>query len=411
MCEDNKCTILHRAVQTKNTRAVQLILNDTRINPNTTDDYGLQAFHYALEDESDINLEILRLFLEDERTETSAPGRNGHLPIQNAVYKNHTEIFNLLVEFDVNLCVLDNNGKHLILHAIKHDNLDLFYTLLNNTCEGFCEEHLNNSAPLHYAIYENRIDMLEILLHHERININAADKKGRHILHYAAYLNKLEAVQLLLDNDLIDSCGLSVNRNQTMRYAILNCSIDVLKYLLADEQVALFNVDEDVDESERYILHYAVRKNNADAIRILLLHIDPNVMFGDSNSHAIHLAVRKGCFNALLALLDDSRIDINIKDKNGMSCYDIAKKFRKKKNMQKIFNHLDKIRTHDIQKTLIPLECPREFSVESIDYVAYDNIISNEMIICRNELGILSIEPMPKFRYHYLTEDYIDIIG
>lgn len=167
-------------------------------------------------------------------------------------------------------------------------------------------------TPLHLACRTGDIQIVKLLLQLNDKIINVRTKNGRTILHVAALHGNLEIVQLLLDKYEInvnskDTCG-----NTPFHDAVCSANIDVVRFLVAK------NCDvSSVNNAELNGLHLAASEGLIEMIEYLVndLKVDPNVRTSN-NVTPLHCAARKKQKEAM-HMLNNLRADESIRDSHG----------------------------------------------------------------------------------------------
>ena len=118
-------------------------------------------------------------------------------PLYLAVYKEHLEIAQLLLNRGCDVNKQDNNGKTLLHWAASHDHLKLVKFLLDSGAD-INKQDDNGETPLHWAACQGHLKLVKFLLD-RGADLNLQTKYGYTPLHWSAVNNHLEIVQLLLD--------------------------------------------------------------------------------------------------------------------------------------------------------------------------------------------------------------------
>ena len=222
------------------------------------------------------------------------------------INSNNIKIINLLFSRNVNLDILDIDGKTLLYQPIKFNNIQLLELILkyNNKSVGINILDLKDnygSYSIHYCIKLNNFKALKLLIKYGS-NIFYEDLDKNNILHLAGY-----------------------SKNETIISFLINNYPELYTFNKHGES----------------IFHIAIINNlSQKIINLLIDKIDFNKTSGDKNIVALVTAIIEDNHN-IFNKLDDIDIDINIQDYIGNSilyyCID-NENFR---YFEKIYNILD----------------------------------------------------------------------
>lgn len=147
----------------------------------------------------------------------------------------------------------------------------------------------SGASPLHVAVVQNELDIVELLLQVGRHLAHISDKDGLFPLHIAASIESTKMV-----DELVKGCP---------------------------------DFYELVDDNGMNLLHLAVGRNNVTVVR----HICENVRFvmllnatDFKGNTPLHVAVEYGYTRVVSILLQTMSVQINIKNKDGLTAKDLA---------------------------------------------------------------------------------------
>jgi ankyrin repeat protein len=127
-------------------------------------------------------------------------------PLVAAIYQNHLQVAELLLEHGADIHIRDEDGW-LLLHSISVlGRVDCVRWLLNHGIDANAQEDLG-WTPLHLAIWNQHLEIVQILLKHNA-DIRAQNDRGEVALHLAAgpdeilykHRDQINILQLLLDH-------------------------------------------------------------------------------------------------------------------------------------------------------------------------------------------------------------------
>lgn len=170
-----------------------LIKRGLPFNPNAASAFGLTPLRMAvalgnvaaaawlLEQGADINLTL---------------PKDGRTPLTDAVFRNRSEVVQLLLDKGADVAIADNDGNTALLYAIKSGNAALVKSLLDHGANVGDRDRYYRRNALHWAAIKGHPDMVRLLL--ERgADAMATDSLGRTPLTYARQYGHRSATALL----------------------------------------------------------------------------------------------------------------------------------------------------------------------------------------------------------------------
>ena len=213
------------------------------------------------------------------------------------------------------LCPVEPRGTCTALYvASGHGNPDLIRSLLregaNVDLKGCSDPELSGRTPLHVAAAHGLTENCQLLLR-AGANAELAEMNSWTPLHFAAAYGHLRVVKLLLDKAKVDINGGDSIGRVPIYLAAMNGHGEVVSHLLsrgADANIA--------DAKGIHPLYMAVEMSNTDVVQVLLGVVDPRGSTWEGSS-PLHIASCKNNTAPLEALLDDGRLLINDRNKEG----------------------------------------------------------------------------------------------
>ncbi|MDP0588885.1 MAG: ankyrin repeat domain-containing protein [Candidatus Endonucleobacter bathymodioli] len=280
-------TPLHFAVLQAKKESIKLLLA-AKASSNT-------ALHFAIQVG---NIECLRLLLDVENILVNVPNDEGYTPLHYAVKTDQAEIVKVLLTVDgIHQVQKMNKQGNTPLHvAIMRGNIEVIKALL--TVDGIHQVNImgaNDYTPLHLATILDDPASLDTLLAVTDIQVDITNKKGSTPLHLAVMQGKKESIKLLL------AAKASINIENSMGYTPL---------------------------------HYAATLPDPEPLKMLLNHnaslgvkgMNANVTSKIDNITPLHWAAMVGKIECIRTLLAVEGIEINIKDKDGLTPLQVAEK-------------------------------------------------------------------------------------
>ena len=283
----------------------------TKIDQNTTNEYGLHALHYAAKYGQ---IETIKSLIE-KKIDINIKDDDGFHALHFAAWKGHTETVKFLLYQGVDMNVKANIESHALHFAAENGHTETVKFLLDRGVDMNVEDNEEWHA-LHYAAWNGHTEMVKFLLD-RGVDINVKDNKGKQALHHAACYGHTETVKFLLDRG-VDINVKNNNGYHALHYAARGGHTEIVKFLLDG------GVDMNVKDGEGWhALHYAARDGHTETVKFLLDRgVDINVK-DDKGWHVLHYAAWIGHTEVVKFLLDRG-VDMNVKDNNGNRAVDYA---------------------------------------------------------------------------------------
>uniref|UniRef100_UPI00358E28FC ankyrin-3-like isoform X3 n=1 Tax=Myxine glutinosa TaxID=7769 RepID=UPI00358E28FC len=262
------------------------------------------------------------------------------------------------------------------LRAARNGNLERIQEHLKSGMEiNTCNQ--NGLNALHLASKEGHVDVVKELLNHEA-SIDAATKKGNTALHIAALAGQTEIVKVLVQYEA-NMNAQSQNGFTPLYMAAQENHLEIVKFLLnsgANQSVATEDgftplavalqqghqevvgllLESDTKGKVRLpALHIAARKDDTNAVALLLQHEHKTDVTSKSGFTPLHITAHYGNINVATLLLNLGAA-VDFKARNGITPLHVAAK-RGNTNMVKLL--LDRGATIDAKTRdgLTPLHC------------------------------------------------------
>ena len=196
----------------------------------------------------------------------------GLTALHYSIIFNNFEAFKLLIEYNANILVVNNQNLNAFHISIQYDRKEFLIYLLNMVNEiNFITLHKYNL--LHFCIENDKLDYLEIILK-KRININTKeDVNGLVALHMVILKNSANNIGLLInygaDINIQDFYG-----NSSLHYAISERNNQIINIILKyNPNYNLINIDGNT------ALHIFLENNNMDKeiLEVLIKNTNLNI--------------------------------------------------------------------------------------------------------------------------------------
>lgn len=238
--------------------------------------------------------------------------------INKLIMKNNFELIKFTLDnFNLNLDIIDNDGKNLLFYPIKNNNIKLIKFLLevNKKTIGIsildCKDN-NGFTSIFYAVIENNIEIVKLFLKNN-INITDIDYDNKNVIEKAFEYKRTKIIKILIDY-LNDINSLNFKGENLIQIALSYENIEIFDYLL-DTNINLNNQD---FENGITILHYSIILGNEDVYN-KLLNKDINFTLNDKNGFSpLHYAIIEKNFKLTYYILENfTEIDFNIPNLEG----------------------------------------------------------------------------------------------
>ncbi|XP_067655371.1 ankyrin repeat domain-containing protein 50-like [Haliotis asinina] len=413
--DDYNDTALHAACMSRNVDVVKCILSQNPINMEKKGRYGWtpvmraankghrELFNFLVSKGCDLsfvdtdtnnilhvaclggNVDICEYLLSNDIVGIESRGQHNRTPVMLAANRGHKELFDFLVSKGCDLSTVDGDGNNILHVACIGGNVDISEYLISNNIVGIESRGQDNMTPVMLAANRGHKELFDFLVS-KGCDLLIVDGRGDNILHTACIGGSVDICKYLLSNDkagietrgqynytpvmvaankghreLFDvfvsrGCDLSVvdgNGNNILHVACLGGNVDICKYLLSKDKVAiecrgkynwtpvmraankghreLFNflVSKGcdlavVDGVGNNILHVACLGGNVDICKYLLSNDKVGIENrGQHNSTPLMLAANKG-HKELFDFLVSKGCDLSIVDANGNNILHVA---------------------------------------------------------------------------------------
>jgi len=227
---------------------------------------------------------------------------------------------------------MDPNDRYEVISRSPVEAEQIVSDLLDRiNCENVNDTLSWGCTALHFACAQGNVEAVEKLLEIPGINVNCMDKDRWTPLHDACNENSFKVVEKLLAFPGIDVNIMAVDGKTPLHQALLSSDYDftgnsqVISKLLAVSDIDVNIRDADGQTPLHYICSEIACDYNPEAIGKLLAVPDIRVNERGYNSlTAIMEAAKHGQTKALKTLLEDSRVDLNLKDKDGRSLEELV---------------------------------------------------------------------------------------
>lgn len=221
-----------------------------------------------------------------------------------------------------------NKGKNAMIFASKgsrnkKNSIETYQFLEKKGVNPNAIDH-NNRNPLHFIVRNNKNIAVYKYFLTKDVNVNLQDKEGNTPFINAASSNTLDVIKFLSKDvkniNLKNKNGVSALANSVNRN-----SVDVITFLLK-KGADINTIDSDGNTLSYYLINN-FKANNTDLFEAKLKVLEKNGLvinqIQNSGNTLLHIATQRNNL-ALLKRLSAFNIDVNAKNKEGLSALQIA---------------------------------------------------------------------------------------
>ena len=262
---------------------------------------------------------LLRLMLEQPLIELNPVCDEGTTALQYAALRGHGEALKLLLEhpsISVNLSCASTGftALHMAAFGFQGRGETVKLLLADPRVDVNCKDRNGNTPLILAARNEDNFDALKLLLADQRVDVNCEGSLTA--LRSAIEVQNIKAVKLLLDNDRVDVNGMDSDGYNALFIAFgLVTSKDARVLELLELFLSHPRVDLNCKAHGTTLLHYAVLKNNVEAVRMLLAEtrfILHNALEEKEGTSAVGLAAMGGHWDILKELAHHPKVDLAV---------------------------------------------------------------------------------------------------
>jgi ankyrin repeat protein len=249
--------------------------------------------------------------------------KNGKVPIHYAVQFENNYALDKILEHGGSPDIKDRSDNNSLHIAIYTRNIGLIkkiikhVTNINSRCK-------NGETALHIACNLQLYEICKLLIDY-KINVNIQDYDHEFTaLHYAVTLGNLQIVKLLLENNANPNLQ-DIYGNTALHHSIMennySCIVELSKYDKYNVNYNLWNMDGYIPI---HILFF--NYTNDKQYYIDLLINKSNMIFQNNDgNNCLHYLCMNNIWTKYINVLEEKKIDVFIKNKNGLSPIDYVK--------------------------------------------------------------------------------------
>lgn len=195
----------------------------------------------------------------------------------------------------------------------------------------------------------------------ENIDINIRDETNNYLINYAIIFNRIDILKILLEIgariDILDNDGRTV-LYYPVKFGYTNIIKEILEF---NKNIIGLSIHDIKDESEHIPIHYAIRFNNIEALK-LFIEYGSNLSIADDNGYnSLHLSIFSRSIEIVKIITNkridsDTTLDINSKTKTGDTALHIACNLQEKEIVEILLKNDEiEINAQDFENEFTPL--------------------------------------------------------
>eukprot|EP00057_Strongylocentrotus_purpuratus_P022835 XP_011677309.1 PREDICTED: transient receptor potential cation channel subfamily A member 1 homolog isoform X2 [Strongylocentrotus purpuratus] len=317
---------IHLAVRGGHTELVQISLEHGLIAYQTTMKDDDTPLHEAC---SAGHLDIVTMLSRNYGADINAKNLNGETPLHHACKENHQIVAEFLFEERADIRAKNNEKLTPLQVATNSGSFDTIIGLLGRIRRSEFSvttgDTIRDAASdlLKWAATENKANTLQLLLHHGVMLHWVNDEEISEFILDAAKKGHTETVAALIRwkrSEVVDKCD-DVG-NTPLHYASEAGHDQTVQELIKAK--ATVNVTNSDDAYKRSPLHLAAANGWIRTVK-QLLKANARVDKTDLDEITpLHLACKKGHIDMVKLLVCEEKVDIVLRDKQGLNCLDYA---------------------------------------------------------------------------------------
>ena len=228
------CAAWFQAIEEGNIATFENLLNTYHIDPNTQNNAGIYALHWAIIHH---HLSIVQKLLAAGANPTLQDGK-GQTALHVAAQHNQVQIVDYLIAQKVNLNIQDKDKQTALHLAIYHNHSSIALSLINNPTSLLHLPDANRQTPLHLALLWTCDNSIAKALIEKKMPLDVQDILGNTPLGLAALNHNADMVNRLVASNA--DVNLANNYLETPLHLVLNRSLAPTSALPYPNSYALY---------------------------------------------------------------------------------------------------------------------------------------------------------------------------
>ena len=316
-----KGNALHYAAFLGHTHIVSYFIKKCGGNVESKDIEGNTALIFAA---LSGQLMTMKFLIEECNANIEAANNEGYTPLLIAAESGFLYVIKyLIIERKANFKALTKSGYSIMDILLVNEKENIYKYLTEKLKIGTSLVGL----PLIQAAKINKLNLLKKLYEKDKLDPNKADGNGLTPIFFAVLNGNIEMVQYLIEECKVDTNIKIKNRASVLHYALEGKNIDVVKYIVEN-----CNPDPNSKtENNINIYHSAVISENIDILKYIWNKY-PNEKRvleegGENGWTPFHYAIANGQSKMVCFFIENCKVNIEIKSKEGYSVMAFAAKY------------------------------------------------------------------------------------
>lgn len=247
----------------------------------------------------------------------------GKTSLHYSIYFNNTEIFEILLNNNVDPFIETIKNINSFFYCIKYERNDMLIKLLNKYTN-YNDIIYNEQNLLMSAVSYQNFDIVDFLLK-TNIDINYQIKSNNYcVLHQIISMNNYEYfTKILQKNPEINLY--TYNGYSLFHFAIINKNIDIINKLLEintkTNNPINFNVTNDEGDTALHLILFNYNDFNTSIIETFIKNTNINIQNNDGDT-CLYYIIKNNLFIKYKDILKEKELNIFIKNNNNELIYD-----------------------------------------------------------------------------------------
>uniref|UniRef100_A0A1X7TLT3 Uncharacterized protein n=1 Tax=Amphimedon queenslandica TaxID=400682 RepID=A0A1X7TLT3_AMPQE len=300
---------LHLACRSSNIQLVTFLINDMKCDVNAKDTRDQTCVTLAC---FSGNLDLVQLLIQHYKLKPLAADKCGLTALYAAAQTGHTHILKWYSqEYSVGITNHTNNIKYTLAHAAAYGGkLHCLQELINKyQCDVNATTTNTGSTVLHKACEGGHVPVVLYLTSLPQCNVAAKTSNGSTVLHITCkYSDSLPILKHLVENHQLDLCAVNNEGTAPIHLACSEGRLNLIQYIIECIPSSL-KLPHSIHGRTPFLT--AVYFNQLEVIKYLISMKCNVLATDDEGSGAVHISVERGHLNVLKYLIDNNYCNPN----------------------------------------------------------------------------------------------------
>jgi ankyrin repeat protein len=247
----------------------------------------------------------------------------GNTCLHYAILFKNIEVVEILLKYDINLLLRNNDDLNCLELALQENNNDIFLKILNSQSNiDFVNK--KNENILQYAVNLQNFECIEYILKKDAfIDLNNKENEnGLSVLHLTIMHNNLHIMHSIINNNA-DINNTDFYGNNILMYAILLNRVDIINDLINNDKINFNAINIDGNTALHILLKNKLEIDNT-VYETLIEHTDLEIQDNIGNT-CLYYLIKNKVFLKYQRLLENKLLNIFINNNNNITTYDLIK--------------------------------------------------------------------------------------